>query len=47
MRDKAKLIVEAMRAGGIEDLVDASSVDSWSWEDCEYIVVNYGSWIGE
>jgi len=47
MRDKCKAIVEAMRVGGIKDLVPTDWIDSWSEEDCEYIVVNYGSWIGE
>lgn len=45
MRDKCVKILTAMRAGGVKDLVENNAVEEWTDEECEYLIVNYGSWI--
>jgi len=37
-----KLIIANMIAAGQQDMIPVEWVDSWSDEECDYIIVNYG-----
>ena len=43
--EACKIILTKMKEAGHEDIIPVEWVDSWSNEEIDYHLVNYGTWL--